>query len=314
MEITDKAGMPHNKGAERAVLSQCFYSPEHLDRILDAGITRLDFHITDHRLVFEAIQRLYQDGEIVDQVTVCDRLDQDGKLKEGLAAFIAEISGDTSPTIPNTHIKILKRETRKRFLLQTMEMCKTRIDQMDVNLTGAISQLRDTLDAIEFGSEKPYFSFSEVEPEYPPMVLRANTQDGAGALLSEGTVCMLAGAGGVSKSSLVMWVALGVAGIESGKTGAICNGLFVAQGGQVLYVSEEDKAGAMSARLHVMAQHAENEDAIKNIHGVSIEGTPMFGSEDTRKRPDRLEGWPKVWGAARKVGGCSKGGGKADYH
>ena len=299
--ITDKAGMPHNKGAERAVLSQCFCSQDHLQRILDAGITRLDFHKADHRVVFDAIQRLHQDGGIVDQVTVCDQLQQDGKLKDR-AVFVAELAGDTSPVFPEAHIEILKRETRKRLLLETMEMCKTRIDQMDDNLTGIFSHLRDTIDVIEFGAEKPYFNFSEVKPEYPPMILRANTQDGAGAVLSEGTVCMLAGAGGISKSTLALWIALGVAGIEPGKTDVICNDLFGAQGGPVLFVSEEDKAGASSARVRVMARYAGKEDAIKNLHGVSIEGTPLFGSEDMRKRPERLEGWPKVWGSARKVG------------
>ena len=72
--ITDQAGMPNNVDAERAVLSQCFHSAEHLVKVLDAGITRLDFHNTDHRVVFEAIQRLHQGGDIVDQVTVCDRV------------------------------------------------------------------------------------------------------------------------------------------------------------------------------------------------------------------------------------------------
>ena len=113
---------------------------------------------------------------------------------------------------------------------------------------------------------------------------------------------MLAGAGGISKSTLALWIALGVAGIEKGKIDVICSDLFVAQGGPVLFVSEEDKAGASSARLRVMARYAKREDAIKNLHGVSIEGTPMFGSEDMRKRPERLEGWSKVWGSARKVG------------
>ena len=303
--ITDTAGMPNNKNAERAVLSQCFHSAEHLQRILDAGITRLDFHNTDHKVVFEAIQRLHQDGDIVDGVTVCDRLLQDRKLKEGevgLPVLVADLVSDSSPNSPNTHIEILKRETRKRLLLSTMQMCETRIEQMDGDLTGVFSQIRDTLDMIEFGAETPYFDFADVKPEYPPMILRANTQDGAGAVLSEGTVCMLAGAGGISKSSLALWISLGVAGIEIGKTDAICNGLFVAQGGPVLFVSEEDKAGATSARLRAMARYAEREDAIKNLHGVSIEGVPMFGSEDIRQRPQRLEGWPRVWGSARKVG------------
>ena len=191
--ITDTAGMPHNKDAERAVLSQCFYSGEHLQRILDAGITRLDFHTTDHRVVFEAIQRLHHNGDLVDEVTVCDRLQRDGKLKEGkegMAVLVAELAGDTLPVFPETHIEILKRETRKRLLLTAMNMGKTRIEQMDADLTGIFSHLRDTLDTIEFGAETPYFDFVNVKPEYPPMVLRANTQDGAGAVLSEGTVCM----------------------------------------------------------------------------------------------------------------------------
>ena len=299
--ITDQAGMPNNVDAERAVLSQCFHSAEHLVKVLDAGITRLDFHNTDHRVVFEAIQRLHQDGDLVDQVTVWDQLQRDGKL-EDKPIFVAELAGDTTPLFPDTHIEILKRETRKRLLLTAMEMGKTRIEQMDADLTGIFSHLRDTLDTIEFGAETPYFDFVDVKPEYPPMVLRANTQDGAGSVLSEGTVCMLAGAGGISKSSLALWMALGVAGIEAGKTDAICNGLFVAQGGPVLFVSEEDKAGATSARLRAMARYAEREDAIKNLHGVSIEGVPMFGSEDIRQRPQRLEGWPRVWGSARKVG------------
>ena len=300
--ITDRAGMPNQKDAEWAVLSQCFHSAEHIQRILDAGITLLDFHTIDHRGVFEAIQKLHNNGDIVDQVTVRDHLERGGTLKDGMVAFVAGLAGDTSPVFPTTHIEILKRETRKRLLLTAMEMGKTRIKQMEADLTGIFSHLRDTLDTIEFGAETPYFDFVDVKPEYPPMVLRANTQDGAGSVLSEGTVCMLAGAGGISKSSLALWMALGVAGIEAGKTDAICNGLCVAQGGPVLFVSEEDKAGATSARLRAMARYAEREDAIKNLHGVSIEGVPMFGSEDIRQRPQRLEGWPRVWGSARKVG------------
>ena len=300
--ITDRAGMPNNEDAERVVLSQCFKSKDYLQRILDEGITYLDFHKTDHRVIFEAVQQLHQNGDVVDAVTVCDRMERDRKLKEGDHALVAELSWDTTLAFPTTHIEILKRETRKRLLLTVMEKGKTRIKQMDDDLTGIFSQIRDTLDVIEFGAEKPYFDFVDVEAEYPPMVLRANTQDGAGAVLSEGTVCILAGAGGISKSSLALWMALGVAGIEKGKTDAICNKLFVAQGGPVLFVSEEDKAGATSARLRAMARYVGNEDAIKNVHGVSIEGMPLFGSEDIRQRPQRLEGWPRVWGSARKVG------------
>ena len=100
MTITDKAGMPHNKGAERAVLSQCFHSADHLERIMDAGITRLDFHTKDHRVVFDAVTGLCRDGDIVDQVTVSDRLERDGKLKDGMLVLVAQLAGDTSPRFP----------------------------------------------------------------------------------------------------------------------------------------------------------------------------------------------------------------------
>ena len=170
------------------------------------------------------------------------------------------------------------------------------------DMTGIFSQLRDTLDVIEFGAEKTHVTFSEVKGEYPPMILRANLQNGPGSILSEGTICMLAGAGGISKSSLSLWIAIGVAGIEKGKTDVICDGLFLAQGGPVLLVSEEDKLSATSARLRALARYAGGEDVLDNIHGLSLEGRAMFGSEDTRKRPERLEGWSRVWGSARKVG------------
>ena len=75
----------------------------------------------------------------------------------------------------------------------------------------------------------------------PPAPLLSAYRQG-GAVLSEGSVCLLTGAGGIAKTALALTIACDMAAIpdnECGKT--ICGGIFTAsKGGAVLFVTYED--------------------------------------------------------------------------
>ena len=75
--------------AERAILGSLFIDPSRIGRIADT-LAPADFWTERHAWVYEAMLALYRDGEVIDNVTVTDRLKQAGKLEDvGGQAYLA---------------------------------------------------------------------------------------------------------------------------------------------------------------------------------------------------------------------------------
>ena len=90
----------------------------------------------------------------------------------------------------------------------------------------------DALDNSTVGGESPREAvpLSEIEPNLPEPVLAV---PGAGAVLSVGTVAVLAGEGGIAKSPLALNLALDIAALPDCTFGPALDGLFRARGGPV---------------------------------------------------------------------------------
>lgn len=73
---------PQNLDAEESVLGAMLISAVAIDAVLEVGIRPADFYRATHGTIFETMVRLYGDGEPVDAITVADKLDADGKLRE----------------------------------------------------------------------------------------------------------------------------------------------------------------------------------------------------------------------------------------
>ncbi|MCY4167574.1 MAG: AAA family ATPase [Rhodobacter sp.] len=138
----------------------------------------------------------------------------------------------------------------------------------------------------------------KVEGNFPAGILGAAGQKGA--FLSEGSVCVLAGAGGVAKTALTLGVAADFALAEDGAT--LCDGLFRADtgGGPVLFLTYEDPAPVIAWKLRELKAYVEDgEETLNRIHVMDMMGHPLFGpgaraggaSGLYNARPEPLSGW-----------------------
>ena len=81
----------HDLEAERAILGALLLDPERLSVAHDI-VNETDFYHSTHRMIFHAMCRLADRNEPIDQVTLADELNREGRLQAcGGAAYLAEL-------------------------------------------------------------------------------------------------------------------------------------------------------------------------------------------------------------------------------
>ena len=107
--------MPHNPGAEAAVLGGMLLARSAVEEVLDLRVSGLEFYVPAHETVFEAIAALHARGGVADAVTVAAELQQRGELgKLGGPVFLHDLI-DSVPTAANAgHYAEILRQLRKR--------------------------------------------------------------------------------------------------------------------------------------------------------------------------------------------------------
>ena len=144
----------------------------------------------------------------------------------------------------------------------------------------------------------------------PRPILRAAGM--SGAVLAEGAVCLLSGAGGAAKSTLATTLALDVAygGELADPDGADgmgkgFSGLFDVRPGPVMMASYEDPAGVSGWRLRELPRaRAVADAALGRIHVAHTAGLPLYGPPDNglyNARPEPMRGWAHLWAAADDI-------------
>jgi replicative DNA helicase len=128
---------PQHLDAETAVLGAALLSRPALAEVVEI-VSPDDFYRSAHRTVFEAILELFGRGEVIDPITIVDRLDRLGKLDEvGGATAIHDLIAAV-PTAANAvyHARIVAEKAMLRRLIDA----GTRVVQIgfdageDVNL------------------------------------------------------------------------------------------------------------------------------------------------------------------------------------
>ena len=144
----------------------------------------------------------------------------------------------------------------------------------------------------------------------PRPILRAAGM--SGAVLADGAVCLLSGAGGAAKSTLATTLALDVAygGELADPDGADgmgkgFSGLFDVRPGPVMMASYEDPAGVSGWRLRELARARGATDAVlERVHVAHTAGLPLYGPTDNglyNARPEPMRGWAHLWAAADSI-------------
>lgn len=110
---------PHSTEAEQAVIGGLLIGHNNFDLIADE-LAADDFYRPEHRAIFSAIERLVDDGQPHDAVTVCDSLSAAGELdRAGGAAYVFELARNT-PSAANirAYATAVTQRARGRRLIQ----------------------------------------------------------------------------------------------------------------------------------------------------------------------------------------------------
>lgn len=81
--MTDNAPLaPQDLAAEESILGAMMMSSSAIDAVLDSGIAARDYYRPSHGRIHDAILALYSNNQPVDDITVCDKLHEQGKLED----------------------------------------------------------------------------------------------------------------------------------------------------------------------------------------------------------------------------------------
>ena len=142
--------------------------------------------------------------------------------------------------------------------------------------------------------------FMEVAINLEPALLSGHKL--GGAVLTEGEVCLLTGAGGAGKSSLAAGLAIEFARQRS--EWHIFD--FPTGGGPVLFATHEDSPARVARRLRKSAGLLElQEGDMPPVYVIDLRGHPIFGPSDDRglynQRPAPLAAWEPLWAEAESA-------------
>jgi replicative DNA helicase len=110
-------GLPFNIDAEQAVLGSLIIDPASIASVHDF-LWAEDFYRDMHRHIYEAIIALYRDHMAADFITLCDYLEQQGKLENIGPSYITSLINNV-PTSGNIEYygRIVERDAIKRRLI-----------------------------------------------------------------------------------------------------------------------------------------------------------------------------------------------------
>ncbi len=218
---------PHSVEAEEAVLGAILMNPESLHEVA-TFLTAEDFFIVRHGWIYEAILRLHERGDAIDERTVTEELRAQGRLEEiGGPAYIAYLFNSTPTALhAETYGHIVERAAlRRRLLGAAGEIAQLAhdeerdinhvIDQAEATLfTVTERRLRQELVPMRIAMSA-YFDRIERLREHKDEALGVPTGfydlDKLLGGLQRGDLIIVAGRPGMGKTSMLLTLALNAA-------------------------------------------------------------------------------------------------------
>ena len=169
-------------------------------------------------------------------------------------------------------------------------------------LREAVRLWREALDPPDPDVRRPV-ELAGITGDLPAPILSTAGSNGQrdGALLTVGTVALLAGAGGHAKTALALQLALEAAATPAGAHRVACGGALVVAGGPVLFATWEDAPPLVQWRAARLSEACDLGDAMRRVHLLPMAARPLFGpsgdGELYNARPGPLAGWADLWSA-----------------
>ena len=231
----------YNVEAEEAVLGAMLIDPDAIVKV--KSLLRIqDFYIERNGWIFAVMVSLIEDGESVDFVTVCDRLEQAGKLREtGGAAYITRLLNVTPTSIAvMDYAKIVRNLSIRRAVNRAAGLIAEAASSGD-DLQDTLVTARAIIDAELYravgGDLKTYTADFILNHPWPEIVWAVPD------ILPTG-LSVLAGRPKMGKSFLALQIAQAV-----GAGGMVFDRRV--QAGPVLYLALEDSGGRIERRMRL---------------------------------------------------------------
>jgi replicative DNA helicase len=168
---------PHSIEAEQSVLGGLLLDNTAWDRIAD-HITGPDFYRADHRLIYQHVGELIQNGKPADALTVAESLERSGKLAEvGGHAYLGALAANT-PSAAN--IRRYAEIVRERAIMRSLAVIGIEIADSAYNPMGRDARvLVDEAEAKVFkiaeAGAKSRQGFVKIDPLLTETVERIDT-------------------------------------------------------------------------------------------------------------------------------------------
>jgi replicative DNA helicase len=125
--IAATSSLPHSLEAEQAVLGGLMLDNKRLDAVLEV-ISEVDFFREDHRLILRMMQKLQENSQPLDVITLAEELDRHNELERaGGLPYLAELAANT-PSAANivAYAKIVReRSTLRQLINAAQEISKS---------------------------------------------------------------------------------------------------------------------------------------------------------------------------------------------
>ena len=150
--------VPFSIEAEQAVLGAIIIKPETFDQI-GGTLTVHDFYLEDHKVIFNALSKMYFQNKVIDTITLINSLsDSSGKDKESSIQYISLIA-ESVPVIANVkeYAKIIKEKSILRSLITACDEIRKDAYDEDAPVRNIIDSAQQRIFDISNGNETKEF-------------------------------------------------------------------------------------------------------------------------------------------------------------
>ena len=153
---------PHSKEAEDAVIGSILLDPSVVTDVMEI-LSSDDFYFPKNKIVFEAIEKLFDEGEPIDVISLTEKLKEEGKLEEVGGELEVARYADVVPT--SAHVEYYAKVVRDKSILRKLIEAASRIVEMAESEGGDVDEILDEAERkiFEIAESKATKTYSHIK-------------------------------------------------------------------------------------------------------------------------------------------------------